>query len=297
MLTAKWPQPNQSTVDLFATTFGAFKSGTVQAVRDVGGQLSAGSGGVQVAPVVGKAFGLQWPNEMTSHPSEPLRFLFGDGFLLPGQETGAVVEVRRGAAGTLGAARLGASESGWFYHKAFYYDVNQDGLLDVVTARAYSSFLSGNQGELVWLEAPAYTRHTIAAGPDINFDILPLNGTSSPFVVYAAEFFGKQLRALHVGKDGKVLGDNTIMSNAGEMYAAVVADLHNTGDVQLVCTNYHYSGAGSLYVFPIDKQNPLKPTNKFVIYDNFKNLQVICLFLLFIISCISYYFMLTFFLS
>ena len=120
---------------MFATTFAPFSAGTVQRVRDIGQVLLHSNASVTPEPVVDASFGLLWPNEMTTAPlgSGPSRFVLGDGFLLPGQETGSVVEVELGGK----ARRLGTPETDWFYHKAFYIDVNQDGLLDIITGKKF----------------------------------------------------------------------------------------------------------------------------------------------------------------
>ena len=122
--------------------------------------------------------------------------LVGDGFLIPGKDTGslslvpingdAVISLttpksgwwascgkRRGYAKSDGAmgthdqmcpshdfrgrtcVGMAARAPGYFYHTAQWIDLNGDGKLDLVTARATTPLVGSGSGELLWLEQPA----------------------------------------------------------------------------------------------------------------------------------------------
>lgn len=85
-----------------------------------------------------------------------------------------------------------------------------------------------------------------------------MNGTSAPFVVFAAEFFGQQVSATQVELHGVVSQHMTIDNTIGEVYAVVVVDLTNSGKPsQLLVTNYQYSGYGSMFLYDIGQlSNP-----------------------------------------
>ena len=91
--------------------------------------------------------------QMTQTPNAATTFVVGDGFLPPGKSTGSVTQVLRNlTTGNFDVAKLTRDKTDWFYHRVVWADVNADGLLDIVTARAYDSVLSGGRGELIWLE-------------------------------------------------------------------------------------------------------------------------------------------------
>jgi hypothetical protein len=53
--------------------------------------------------------------------------------------------------------QISTDKKGFFYHHAVWHDVNGDGKLDVVAARASDPAFPGKHaaGELLWLEQPA----------------------------------------------------------------------------------------------------------------------------------------------
>jgi hypothetical protein len=165
-------------------------------------------------------------------------------------------------------------KSGWWYHKGLFVDVNCDGAPDIVTARGSAGWLGGS-GELVWIDGTDNTMHHLADGPDINFDInYNLNGTSAPFVVYASEFFGKQLTAFEVACGGVVTQRAVLDNQIGEVFSVEFADLNNTGvKNQLVVTNYAYTPPGSLFVYDLVRGNPLKIARRRTISSDFSNRQ------------------------
>jgi hypothetical protein len=167
--------------------------------------------------------------------------------------------------------------------------VNQDGLLDLVTARANAD----KQGEMIWLEHPGdgktfpWKEHHIADGPDVSFDIVALNATSTPALVYCAEFFGKKLTVLRLEQDGTVSSQATIDDTIGAVYdvkatslAGSVSSRHDAplslGEfpMQLVVTNYSYEDAGALMFYDIPKSQPVGGDyTRTTVYGHFKNRQ------------------------
>ena len=91
---------------------------------------------------------LIWPNEMTNYPKEYLKsgklgFVLGDGFIPPGKSTGSITSLTFDATiQDLVVKPLTKKKDDWFYHKARFIDVDCDGELDIITARAFSSVFS-----------------------------------------------------------------------------------------------------------------------------------------------------------
>ena len=112
------------------------------------------------------ANGVTWPNGVKMAPAkmfpQPTLVVAG-GFLPPGK-VGAISLISN--PGTQGASELKITKDkfagpyGWFYHKVEFRDMDGDGDLDIITARALFPLVpipfvaAGPKGELVWLENP-----------------------------------------------------------------------------------------------------------------------------------------------
>lgn len=73
--------------------------------------------------------------------------------------------------------------NGWFYHRALLKDVDGDGLVDVVAARATKPLIGKEGGELVWLRQPPGADPLAPAS--LPWAEAPLyNGTFSPDVFF-----------------------------------------------------------------------------------------------------------------
>ncbi|XP_064641982.1 uncharacterized protein LOC135496549, partial [Lineus longissimus] len=82
----------------------------------------------------------------------------------------------------------------WFYHEIIWKDMNSDGKLDVLTARAQIKTFGGSSKQLVWFEAPKWQEHVINNGGDVfiqNEKITVKNVTYD--VILAAVFFSKSI--------------------------------------------------------------------------------------------------------
>ena len=111
---------------------------------------------------------ISWPND-----AEPVALPLGSGdvvhgllapggFLVPPKTIGAVTLINSSSLTGPTAARdlftLSTPKvlpgDGWFYHRALPFDVDGDGLIDVLAARATKPLVEAPQGELVWMRQP-----------------------------------------------------------------------------------------------------------------------------------------------
>ena len=102
-------------------------------------------------------------------------------------------------------------KKGWFYHRALLFDVNGDGVIDIVTARATppgskqqvvcvlaclhrcASRVTRGQGELLALLGPSFANEKVlVSGPDFLFRLCDLSRDGT-LQVLAAEFYNKRL--------------------------------------------------------------------------------------------------------
>lgn len=70
--------------------------------------------------------------------------------------------------------RLSTKRKGWFYHNVQWVDVNNDGLLDLLAARAYKPMLGHSAGQMTVLTNPgglleAWNETALFDGPDVNW--------------------------------------------------------------------------------------------------------------------------------
>lgn len=100
--------------DLIVTSFSGspFTAGSVWRVANFTQNWRNVSSSVPVRV----ASGLQWPNNVT--PSPLGGFVFGDGFLVPGKSDGAIYWMDSKQK----LRRLTTPDKGWFYHKALFFD-------------------------------------------------------------------------------------------------------------------------------------------------------------------------------
>ena len=148
---------------------------------------------------------ITWPNE--ARLADPQLFGFegivvAGGFLVPGKSTGAISFVPWNQ--PQNAHTLTSPKNGWYYHRSEEYDVNGDGLPDLVTARGTMPMMGKPDGELIWLENPGtnnshspWQEHFIARGPDVHFRILNKtpykHATMLPLTIIATEFSARKL--------------------------------------------------------------------------------------------------------
>jgi hypothetical protein len=108
---------------------------------------------------------ITWPNDHTLIAPSSLAayqgLLVAGGFLVPPKTVGGIWALPASANWTFGAPlklsvdKGSAFLDGWFYHRALQKDVDGDGFVDVLTARATKPLFGTPGGELVWLRQPS----------------------------------------------------------------------------------------------------------------------------------------------
>jgi hypothetical protein len=191
----------------------------VAAVRGFAALLAAGN--VSAAECT-RVAAVTWPND-----AEPARIALGargaasvvlapGGFLVPPKTIGAVTLLNSSAGAPAAGAFILTTPKvlpgdGWFYHRAVPFDVDGDGRVDVLAARATKPLVEAPAGELVWLQQPAvadplapaalpWAEHTLAGGawaPDVLFAApVSLRADADEQLLFASFFTGGGLGML-----------------------------------------------------------------------------------------------------
>ncbi|MGI9291992.1 MAG: hypothetical protein ACR2QG_12060 [Gammaproteobacteria bacterium] len=153
-----------------------------------------------------------------------------------------------------------------FYHEAKWFDMDGDGLKDLVTVRAGFKATPGlcfPVGEVVWFKNPGaaldpnvewdeFIVHSAANGPEITLGLHDFEGDGVPEIV-ANNFFGQGfINGAHIEIYGAPIGDDwtdvdlstnpiriaTLSNDQGEPFGVRLVDLNRDGKVDVLATNH-----------------------------------------------------------
>lgn len=280
---------------LLLTTFKPSGEDHVYAVPSIDKALAGGA--VNLTTLDDTAL---WPNAVAEVPanvikSEPSKsfVLSAGGFFVSGSKsTGeiALYDVTN-IAGNITKRVISTPKKGNFYHQAEWLDVDGDGLLDVIAARAFKSlnpFGDKPEGSLVWLKQPANAgdawvegQLTDLTGPGVGFALTDINGDGKVEVVATQFFVKKQLSIWSCNaaqwsdcKDGQNIQVDVIDDAEDAPFFAVQwVDLDGDGKKELLTTTNTADGHGSAFIFEQlnnDKSLSNITFKKYTIADDYK---------------------------
>ena len=245
---------------LWITEFSPLSSGKVSGVQNITALYPDFS---KTEPVV-VSDSFLWPNEVARAPADLGDYLVVcDGFLVPLHSTGGVYLLETNCTGPLQMANrieLTTPKTSWFYHMTQWRDMNGDGKLDLITARATKPILGSAAGQLLWLEQPQanplekvpWEEHVLADGPDVIFTVADLNTADEVFEVFAAEFFSQKLSVLTISStNATVMGSRDIDVELGPADCVSVVDLNADGREDLLVSNHEGDAGGSVYGYEV----------------------------------------------
>ncbi len=260
------------TPSLFVSSFKVFGSGEVFQIPNADRLLNS----EELIEVQSTLQDVTWPNEVRE-----LQFpnSFGndfvsvaDGFLVPGRSTGGVHLVNRE---TGDSAKISTDKRGWFYHRAITRDWDNDGLNDVISARAKTSLFGGeSQAELVWFKNPgnldqAWQEEVIVQGPGVMFEIADLNGDNEVEIL-ATQFFSQRF-VVYSKVDGAyvpVYTDDTL----GKAFDLELADINNDGRTDVLVTNHEDDERAAVFTYEIPSDLTGEWT-RHTLYEGFETRQ------------------------
>ena len=212
-----------------------------------------------------------WPNQAElaprgAVPGGAFALVAGGFFVSPSKATGSVSLVPLPGHGG-GQHTISTPKRGFFYHVAKWHDINGDGRLDVVAARAMvpENPFGHREGELIWLEQPSsgalqqpWREHTLVspAGPDVAFALADLDGDGTLEVVGGNTFDGPP--ALSIFSCGAPAGwancsgavrRTVVDAGLSRVFNIAVEDLDADGQLDLLVTNNRADGHGAVYAY------------------------------------------------
>ena len=264
-------EPNGSGQNsLIITHFKLIGNGKVTAIHQIGTHLnSLADAQAEVWTSIPA-----WPNEIKRIPDEifgPHHFTIAGGFLVPGKANGSIKvfrceildSIRKDLCtqyGEAGPDPLTKSKRGWWYHRARWSDLNADGRLDLISARARKPMFGKGLGELLWLEQPEnpfimpWKEHLIGHGPDVHFLIEDFDGDDKVEIL-STEFFQKRL-SLFYQIDG-VWESKILDQELGSGFDLAYVDLNGDSKPEILATNHENNNRASVFAYEIP-QKPLE---------------------------------------
>lgn len=213
----------------------------------------------------------KWPNQADPLPEKisaqlgiERGILSASGFFVsPSKSTGAVTLYDTSSFPNATKVQLSTDDKDYFYHHAEWFDVDGDGQLDVIAARAKKPMFFGKPaGELVWIkkEGDSWREVVLAQGPDVAFTLRDVDGDGTVEVIAAQFFTAQQLSiwycdAAHWSDcaNNQTLVRSAVIDNDGVPFFNVQfnMDLNGDGKIDLLATTNTANGNGSVLAYEV----------------------------------------------
>lgn len=264
---------------LVVTSFSPFSGDAVYAVSNIKEVLKGAAPNIDTLNST-----VQWPNqakligEGTVPGIKAPAVLVAGGFLLYPKTTGKIM-IYPIKSEDFAPFQISTDKKGYFYHNALWEDINGDGLLDILTARAHKPVFGAPDAELLWYEQPKDTakalggtwpEHVITSGPGVQFIMYDLGPSSrqgkESRAIIASEFFKNQRLAMYTcnaakwsdcNEQSKNVHTSVIDSQEGPFFNVGLADINNDGQIDLFASTNSADGQGSVLAYEIPPTLPV----------------------------------------
>jgi len=210
-----------------------------------------------------------WPNQ-ANIVKNGSQVLTADGFFVSSKKsTGSVELFDVSEFPLVTKTKVSEDRKANFYHRAFFMDVDEDGVDDIVAARAFKSFnpLSKAEGEIMWFKPPSpgnttWTTHYLTtpqgAGPGVGFEQVDLDGDGKMEFVAAQFFTAKALSIWECKKikwseceNGEGVSSYVVDEVGDSFFNVQWVDLNNDGKKDLLATTNTANGKGAVYAYEL----------------------------------------------
>jgi hypothetical protein len=267
------PTHSGADASLVVTSFGLFGNEAVRHIPDIADRLDRKA--FSTAPISDLSRSIGWPNGVELAPPELLgrdAMVVAGGFLPPGKSTGEVSVISTDPERPFPERQLTRDKAGWFYHQTELHDMNGDGRLDIVTARARANPLGKPGGEMVWLENPGadaggpWAEHHLVDGPDVHFKMVDLDSDGKKEIL-ATQFFSKKVAVYW--QDDSGWSGRTIDQSLGSPFDLQLTDVNNDGQLDLLVTNHEKSKEAGVFAYEIPKDFKTEEWTRHTLYQGF----------------------------
>ncbi|KAK9773072.1 putative FG-GAP repeat protein [Seiridium cardinale] len=243
---------------LFVSSFSLFGD-SVHRINNIAAVGTVGLAKLKAIKITGS---ITWPNDITIAPSEIFGtegVLVGGGFLVPTKTNGGIYYSAYSGTTSQSWIEL-ISQSGWWYHRVLFADMDGDGKLDMVSCRADQPLPGSTKTMLVILKLKDASNPTgewveteIGAGCDALFTVADLDGDGFPEVI-APSYLTERLNVFH-SKTGFANPDDvqsiTVDSTIGAAFDAEYVAINGDGKRDLLISNHQGDGTGGVYAYEV----------------------------------------------
>ena len=275
---ATFPSHQQYGPALLLTSFSPFGRDGVYAVTNVKDVLANPTRAVNMTTLDGFA---TWPNMAApvpvgaipaSNPSDSFVLTAGGFFVSPFKSTGSINVLEVSSSGSVTKTEISTPVKGNFYHQAEWTDIDGDGTLDIIAARAYKSMnpFAKATAELVWLKPPTarygvWEEQSLTAknGPGVAFCLTDVNNDGKMEVVAAQFFVAQQLSIWYCDAEhwSSCINGTNIKeliiddSEQAPFFAVEYTDLNGDGVKEILATTNTANGKGAVYIYEASTTN------------------------------------------
>merc|ERR1719400_2038675 len=269
--------------DLYITTFNAalpFFHDPVFFIKNPGNFLSSVDSWSDQMETLGSKASAYWPNFPVQMPSTGLGFegvAQTSGFLVPGKSEGKIelFDTTSGEQGKNKPINIAAGQDhNWSYHWVVWKDIDNDGLLDAMTARFRVPTFGDPISQLIWLKNPGtappapgenwdWQWFIASEGPDVYFEEQEFAGCGATTcynysAIVTAELWTERVMIYFVDNEAGAWGHpNNVQSmvvdtGVGQCFEAHWADVNNDGVLEILASCYDTrkgNETGNLWVY------------------------------------------------
>lgn len=242
---------------LFVSSFSLLQD-AVHRINDISTLPAVGLGQLDATKVSGS---ITWPNDISLAPAEVFGtegVVVGGGFLVPTKTDGGIYYSANSRSRSTSWTKL-AGPSDWWYHRVEFADMDNDGVVDMVSCRAKQSL--GTYSTMLVILKPKdaddptgeWVETEIGPGCDALFTVADLDGDGIPEVI-APSYFTETLSIFHSTTgfaDPDEVQTIVLDDSIGAAFDAQLVDINGDGVLDLLVTNHQGDGTGSVYAYEI----------------------------------------------
>ncbi|TNF30700.1 MAG: hypothetical protein EP319_04270 [Deltaproteobacteria bacterium] len=255
--------------NLYISSFKFMGGDNVKKYVDLENHLNSRS--INIETIVDKII---WPNEIEKYPgliNGEEQFVVSSGFFPPTKNTGAVHLFGKASKSLL---KVTKDKKGWWYHRTRFWDYDRDGVMDILTARAYKGMVWGKGAEFLVLLAPnegsrtRWEEKVLFEGPDVFFELVDLD-SDGEFEVISSQFLNEKISYHYKNHTNRKWEEKIIDNTIGPGFDLSYVDLNADGKKEILLTNHVSTKKAGVFVYESPKDPRNEDWHRHVIHEGF----------------------------